>query len=183
MLYNWKQLFFSWTSGAVVRLVLVNPAINAISKRCFFCHEKDQNVPLLNNGAGPSEYCQLRSCTSTRRRLTRYLLWILQMKLSWVVAVNPGGARWGRSLLISAPNLDPLLRLGRISSQSPRGPLGGHACVHTANSDWQQYIISSFRMTVILRREMSGCSNAVYCENIQLEPLIKTWAVSSSIIV
>ena len=30
------------------------------------------------------------------------------------------------------PNLNPLLRLGQISSQSPQNPLGGHACVHTA---------------------------------------------------
>ena len=71
-------------------------------------------------------------------------------------AVNPGRARWGQSLLISTPKPDPLLRLGRVSSQSPRGPLGGHACVHTANSNWQQYIIkliSSFQMMVILCRE------------------------------
>ena len=53
--------------------------------------------------------------------------------------VNPCGARRGQSLLISAPNLDPLLQLGRVSFQSPRGPLGWHACMHTANSDWQQY--------------------------------------------
>ena len=39
--------------------------------------------------------------------------------------VNPGGGRWGRSLLISAPNLDPLLRLGQVSSKSLRGLLGG----------------------------------------------------------
>ena len=56
-------------------------------------------------------------------------------------AVNPGRARWGRSLHISTPNLNPLMRLRWVSSQSPRGPLGGHACVHTANSNWQQYII------------------------------------------
>ena len=54
--------------------------------------------------------------------------------------VDPGGARWEwspprrRSLLISAPNLDPLLWLRRVSSQSPRGPLEGHACVHTIGS-------------------------------------------------
>ena len=81
---------------------------------------------------------------------------------------NPGEARWGQSpprrqsLLISAPNLDPLLQLGQVSSQSPRGPLGGHACVHTVN--WWQYIIKTYLKlsddgdpsSVILRREFSG---------------------------
>ena len=73
------------------------------------------------------------------------------------MTVNPGRARWERNLLISAPNLDPLLQLGWVPSQSPRGPLGGHACM---NRNWQQYIIKklilSFRVTVILHREMQA---------------------------
>ena len=51
-----------------------------------------------------------------------------------------------------------------VSSQSPWGPLGGHACVHTTNSNWQQYIIKlilSFQMTVILHREMISSREGV----------------------
>ena len=67
---------------------------------------------------------------------------------------EPGGGEVSSSALPTST----LLRLGRVSSQSPQGPLGGHTCVHTASSNWQQYIIkliSSFLMRVILRREMA----------------------------
>ena len=88
-----------------------------------------------------------------------------------ILLCNPGKARGRRSppgrrsLPISAPNLTPSLRLGRVTSQSPRGPFGWHACMHSYNrTKWQQYIIkliSSFRMQVILRRKMPNYCNTI----------------------
>ena len=83
--------------------------------------------------------------------------------------VNPGGARWGRSLLISAPNLDSLLRLGRVSSQSSRGLLGGMlACIQQIVIGSSQ-LISSFRITVILRRTPFNIAFVPVCKRAHAE--------------
>ena len=89
-------------------------------------------------------------------------------------AVNPGGARWGRSLLISAPNFDPLLRLGRVSSQSPRGPLGaGHACVHK-----QQRVLGSSILSNLSRSGMKYLLGSLGASKL----VLNVWPLSISAI-